>query len=300
LEYSVGFGKPNQYCCPSDSGAEVKQKLTIGFSTCPNDTFIFDALVNGKIESNFDFQVHLGDVQELNELAFQGELDITKLSYKAFAFVSNQYQLLNSGSALGRGCGPLVIAREDSGLTFENLTQSTIATPGRYTTADLLLSYANPKVIKRKEFLFSEIEDAVVTGKVDAGLIIHENRFTYQDQGLKKLIDLGEHWENATGKMIPLGGIAINRTLPQGVKQELDRSIRASIEFAWNNPAEVMEYVDLHAQEMSKEVMQKHIDLYVNQYSADLGVEGRSAVKHLYKKAGDQENFPLIIDPMFV
>ena len=278
----------------------MKQKLTIGFSTCPNDTFIFDALVNGKIESNFDFDVHLGDVQELNELAFQGKLDITKLSYKAFAFVSNQYQLLNSGSALGRGCGPLVIAREDSDLTFENLPQATIATPGRYTTADLLLSYASPKANRREELLFSEIEDAVITGKVDAGLIIHENRFTYQDKGLKKLIDLGEHWENSTGNMIPLGGIAIKRSLPQDLKQEVDRLIRASVEFAWNNPAEVMGYVGLHAQEMSPEVMQKHIDLYVNQYSADLGEEGRNAVKHLYKKASDQEKFPLITDPIFV
>ncbi|MFT4525169.1 MAG: 1,4-dihydroxy-6-naphthoate synthase [Bacteroidia bacterium] len=278
----------------------MKEKLTIGFSTCPNDTFIFDALVNGKIESEFDFEVHLGDVQDLNELAFQGKLDTTKLSYKAFAFVSEEYQLLNSGSALGRNCGPLVITRSDSELTIEGLAEANIATPGRYTTADLLLSYACPNARRREELLFSEIEDAVINGDVDAGLIIHENRFTYQDKGLKKLIDLGEHWETGTGNMIPLGGIAIRRSLPKEVKKAVDRLIRSSVEYAWNNPTEVMAYVGQHAQEMSRDVMQKHIDLYVNQYSADLGEEGRSAVKHLYKKAGDQEDFPLITDPIFV
>ena len=278
----------------------MKQRLTIGFSTCPNDTFIFDALVNGKIESEFDLEVHLGDVQELNELAFQGKLDITKLSYKAFAFVSDHYQLLNSGSALGRNCGPLIVTRSDSNLTIEDLVQAKIATPGRYTTADLLLSYACPAANRREELLFSEIEDAVINGEVDAGLIIHENRFTYQDKGLKKLIDLGEYWETGTGNMIPLGGIAIKRSLPESVKKAVERMVRSSVEYAWNNPSDVMGYVGLHAQEMSPEVMKKHIDLYVNQYSANLGEEGRSAVKHLYKKAGDQEDFPLITDPVFV
>ncbi|MFT5053825.1 MAG: 1,4-dihydroxy-6-naphthoate synthase [Oceanospirillaceae bacterium] len=278
----------------------MKEKLTIGFSTCPNDTFIFDAIVNGKIECDFDFEVLLGDVQELNELAFQGKLDITKLSYKAFAFVSDQYQLLNSGSALGRNCGPLVITRSDSSLTIEDLAEATIATPGRYTTADLLLSYACPNANRREELLFSQIEDAVINGDVDAGLIIHENRFTYQDKGLKKLIDLGEHWENGTGNMIPLGGIAIKRALPEEVKKAVDRLISSSVEYAWNNPKEVMDYVGLHAQEMSRDVMQKHIDLYVNEYSVDLGEAGRAAVKHLYQKAALQEGFPSIVEPVFV
>lgn len=278
----------------------MKDKLTIGFSTCPNDTFIFDALVNGKIESEFDFEVHLGDVQELNELAFQGKLDISKLSYKAYAYVSKDYQLLNSGSALGRNCGPLVITRSDSDLTVEGLAQARVATPGRYTTADLLLSYACPDANRREELLFSEIEDAVINREVDAGLIIHENRFTYQDKGLKKLIDLGEFWESDTGNMIPLGGIAVKRSLPESVKKAVDHMIRSSVEYAWNNSSDVMGYVSQHAQEMSPEVMRKHIDLYVNQFTADLGEEGRGAVKHLYKKAGDQEDFPLITDPIFV
>ena len=275
-------------------------KLTIGYSTCPNDTFIFDALVNGKLESDIEFEVHLGDVQELNELALKGELDITKLSYKAYAFVSDQYQLLNAGSALGRGCGPLVIVREDSPLSLHDLQQAVIATPGRYTTADLLLSYASPSAKRREEMLFSKIEDAVASGKVDAGLIIHENRFTYQDKGLRCLIDLGEYWERSTGKMIPLGGIAIRRDLDQAVKEKVDAMIRSSVEFAWNEPSQVMGYVRKHAQEMEDAVMQQHIDLYVNEFSANLGEEGREAVIHLYKKAGEQEDFPALTDPVFV
>ena len=276
------------------------KKLSIGYSTCPNDTFIFDALVNGKIPCEFDFDVHLGDVQELNELALKGELDITKLSYKAYAFVSDKYQLLNAGSALGKGCGPLVIVRNDSDLTVWDLPDALIATPGRYTTADLLLSYASPDSNSREEMLFSEIEDAVLGEKVDAGLIIHENRFTYQDKGLKKLIDLGEHWENSTGKMIPLGGIAIRRNLDYGVKKLIDRRIKQGVEFAWKNPKEVMGYVRNHAQEMNDVVIQQHIDLYVNEFSADLGTEGKNAVTHLYEKASEQEDFPTLTDPIFV
>ncbi len=194
----------------------------------------------------------------------------------------------------------MIVVREDSALTFENLTIASIATPGRYTTADLLLSYASPEASSRKEMLFSEIEDAVITGKVDAGLIIHENRFTYQEKGLKKLIDLGEHWERTTGEMIPLGGIAIRRGLDEDVKKAVDRLIKQSVEFAWENPDQVMGYVRQHAQEMNDNVMQSHIDLYVNEFSADLGQAGREAVSHLYKKAGEQEGFPVLTDPIFV
>jgi len=257
-------------------------KLTLGFSPCPNDTFIFDALVHHKIDTEgLEFEVIFADVEQLNKWAFQGKLDITKISYNAFTHCVNNYALLDSGSALGNNCGPLLIKKPNTILTKE----SKIAIPGKYTTANMLLNIAFPNHQNKVEILFSEIENNVLEGKVDAGLIIHENRFTYEDKGLEKVKDLGEFWEEETGLPIPLGGIVTNRRLPLATQQKIERVLRKSVEFAFENPNSSADYVKFHAQEMEKEVVDAHIALYVNNYSISLGEQGRKAVELLFEKS---------------
>ena len=254
-------------------------KLTLGFSPCPNDTFIFDALVNKKIDcGDFEFDVLLEDVQTLNQWAVQGKLNITKLSYGVLPLVLDKYIVLNSGSALGRGVGPLLISKNEAGMM--NVKESLIAIPGENTTAHLLFSLAYPKA-KNKIFLrYDEIENFVLAGK-GLGVIIHENRFTYETKGLKKIIDLGDYWEKETGSAIPLGGIVVNRNIESAAHKKLDALIKESIEYAFNKYPELNDYIRNYAQEMSEEVMRKHIDLYVNDYSLDLKQEGKNAVMKL-------------------
>ncbi len=274
-------------------------KLSIGFSPCPNDTFIFDALIHGRIDrEGLDFELVLSDVEELNQKAFRGDLDITKLSYHALAWLRDKYQLLDAGSALGRNCGPLLIAPQP--IPREEISALRIGIPGKYTTANFLLDFAFPEIRQKKEMLFSEIENAVLEGKVDAGLIIHENRFTFADKGLVKLIDLGEYWEEATGNPIPLGGIAIRRSLPDGLKSRVNRLIRKSVGFAFAHPEASEPFVGKHAQEMDPAVMQQHIRLYVNEYSIDLGSEGRSAVQHLFRIVEKLNTLPEADQPIFL
>jgi 1,4-dihydroxy-6-naphthoate synthase len=266
-------------------------KLTIGYSPCPNDCFIFDALIHGKIDTEgLQFEVLLEDVETLNKKALKGELDITKLSYHAFAYVLENYILLRSGSALGFNCGPLLI--QDARRTMKDLnSNSKIAIPGKLTTANLLLSIAYPNLTNKVEYLFSDIENAVLSGEVDAGLIIHENRFTYQDRGLKKIMDLGEFWDSLIHAPIPLGGIVIKRNLGNELQQKVNRLIKKSVGFAFANPESSMAYVKAHAQEMSEEVMKKHIALYVNNFSIDLGETGINAVQLLFNKAKELNLF---------
>ncbi len=276
-------------------------KLTLGFSPCPNDTFIFDALVNKRIDTEgLDFYVQLGDVETLNTKAFKAELDITKLSYHAFAYMTDNYQLLHSGSALGNNCGPILIAKSEIANSKYEIANMKIAIPGNYTTANFLLGIAFPDAKNKIEMVFSEIENAVLEGRVDAGLIIHENRFTYQSKGLKKLIDLGEFWETKTGFPIPLGGIAIRKNLPSEVKLKVEKLIRKSIEFAFANPEASKEYVSCHTQEMEPSVIQSHINLYVNNYSVNLGVEGEKAVNELYFIARQNRTIPEMPEDIFV
>lgn len=273
--------------------------LTLGFSPCPNDTFIFDALIHDRIDTEgLHFEVQLGDVEQLNQKAFRGELDITKLSYHAYAHLIEQYALLNSGSALGNSCGPLLIAKTP--LNTASLAQTSIAIPGTYTTANFLLSLAFPEAQNKQELLFSDIEQAVLEERVEAGLIIHENRFTYQDKGLVKLLDLGEWWEGNTGLPIPLGGIVVRRDHPLVLQQRIDRVLRRSIEYAFAHPQESLPYVRSHAQEMDTAVMQQHIDLYVNDYSIDLGQKGRRAVQHLFDTAIARGIISATDHPIFV
>ena len=266
-------------------------KLTLGYSPCPNDCFIFDALIHNKIDTEgLQFEVQLGDVETLNKKALKGELDITKLSYHAYAYALENYILLRSGSALGFNCGPILISRhpERSRRMDDDLK---IAIPGKLTTANLLLSIAYPNLKNKIEYVFSDIENAVLSGEVDAGLIIHENRFTYQEKGLEKIIDLGEFWDSLIHAPIPLGGIVIKRNLNTEIQQKVNRLIRKSVEFAFADPESSMSYVRAHAQEMSEEVMKKHIALYVNNFSIDLGEIGINAVNILFDKAKELNLF---------
>ena len=267
--------------------------FTLGFSPCPNDTFIFDALVNKKIDTEgLDFDVRLEDVETLNQWALQGKLDISKISYGVLPLVLDNYDLLDAGGALGKGVGPLLIAK--SPIPLDELATRTIAIPGERTTAHLLFSLAFPQARQKKFMVFSGIEAAVLSGQVDGGVIIHENRFTYQQKGLVKLMDLGEFWEKTTNCPIPLGGIVFRKEAAPGLQKKVNDLIRKSLEYAFSHYPTLPDYVRQHAQEMDEQVMRQHIDLYVNDYSLSLGEEGAKAVGTLldtYKKIheGDTE-----------
>jgi len=273
--------------------------LTLGFSPCPNDTYIFEPMVHGKIDTEgLEFSTIISDVEELNNLAFKGEIDITKLSYHAFASAAESFKLLSAGSALGYKNGPLLISR--CKIYPDEVKDLRIAIPGENTTANLLLSIAYPKVKEKKSYLFSLIEEVVLSGEMDAGLIIHESRFTYQKKGLKKILDLGEYWEELTGMPIPLGGIAVNRKLSIPLQQKINRVMKRSVEFAFENPKETWSFVKDHAQSMEDSVMENHINLYVNQFTRDLGTKGREAITVLYEKAAENGILPKIRTDIFV
>jgi len=274
-------------------------KLTLGFSTCPNDTFIFDAMIHGRIDTEgIEFELMMSDVEELNRQAFAAEIDITKISYHAYAYLADSYLLLNSGSALGFKNGPLLISKYK--IYPDEIDNLKIAIPGKTTTANLLLSIAYPKHKNKKEYLFSDIEDVVLSGEMDAGLIIHENRFTYQMKGLKKVADLGEFWESKTGLAIPLGGIVINRKLPAEIHQKINRILKRSVEFAFENPKASYPFVKQYAHAMDESVMQSHIDLYVNEFTRDLGSAGKKAVETLYHEASRLGIISKIREDIFV
>ena len=268
-------------------------KLSLGFSPCPNDTFIFDAMIHQKIDTEgLSFDVVYDDVETLNQKAFRTDLDITKLSYHAYAYLTENYVLLHAGSALGFGVGPLLICNNEdyiSTYSFADLKSQTsnlrIGIPGKYTTVNFLLSLAFPEAKNKIEMKFSEIESALLNRQIDMGVIIHENRFTYQEKGLKKIIDLGEFWEDLTRGPIPLGGIMIKRDLPKEIKQKVNRIIRRSVEYAFDHPESGMNFICSLSQEMSIEVIKKHIDLYVNKFSIDLGETGRKAVQTFFEEA---------------
>ncbi|NOR75232.1 MAG: 1,4-dihydroxy-6-naphthoate synthase [Draconibacterium sp.] len=274
-------------------------QLTLGFSTCPNDTFIFDAMIHQKVDTEgLQFDVILADVEELNRNAFNGTIDITKLSYHAFAHTAKNYKLLTSGSALGYKNGPLLISKHK--IYSDEVANIKVAIPGKYTTANLLLSIVYPNLKDKKENLFSDIEEAIIDGEVDAGLIIHENRFTYEKKGLKKIIDLGEDWEEKTNSPIPLGGIVIHRKFDLKTQQKLNRVLKRSVEFAFQNPNSSYEYVKKYAQELNNEVIKKHINLYVNNFTADLGIEGKNAVETLFKRAKEEKLITSSLHDIFV
>jgi len=276
-------------------------KLTLAFSPCPNDCFMFDAMVHGRIDlEGLEFDVTLADIEALNQSAFAGSVDVTKLSFHAYAYCADSYVLLDAGSALGRNCGPLLISKREISAAKVAEGQVSIAIPGKYTTANFLCGLAFPRAQDKTPLLFSDIEPALLDGRFDAGVIIHENRFTYADKGLRKIVDLGEFWESETGAPIPLGGIVIRRSLPEDVKARVNRVMRRSVEYAFAHPEASRDYVRAHAQEMDEEVMRRHIELYVNEYSVDLGPDGRRAIDVLFERARTSGLIPPVAAGLFL
>ena len=282
-------------------------KLTLGFSPCPNDTFIFDALVNNKINTGgLEFEVVMDDVQSLNEMAIAGKLDITKISYGSLPLILDRYVVLSSGSALGKGVGPLLIAPFE--LPSPAVKQCVIAIPGKHTTAHVLFSLAYPDAINKVFLRYDEIEDFVLSNKgsleniqsVKLGVIIHENRFTYQEKGLVKQTDLGNFWETETKLPVPLGGIVANRKLPDDVKKNVQSLIRKSLGYSYANGKELSRFVKDNAQEMSPEVMQMHIDLYVNNFTMDLGEDGKKAVGKFLQVHSSVNKIPFEEEKIFL
>ena len=274
------------------------KRLSLGISTCPNDTFIFDAMVNSKLDTGgLAFDCDLSDVEKLNNRALKAEFDITKISYHAYAFASDDYILLNSGSALGFNNGPLLVAKSE--MEPDDLEDKPVAVPGRLTTASLLLGIIYPGIKDKREYIFSDIEDIILREEAAAGLLIHENRFTYRDKGLCKIRDLGEEWDKQTSMPIPLGGIAVKRSLGEKTILQLQEILAASIAHAYNDPLSSYDFVKKYAASMEKDIMYKHIDLYVNDFSRELGEQGRKAVRLLYEKAAAVKVIPPVRDDIF-
>lgn len=266
-------------------------KRTVGYSSCPNDIFIFEALVSEKLETDsMVFKSVIEDVEALNQRAKRRDLDMTKISFHAFAHLRDTHILLDSGSALGRGCGPLLISKRP--LKPEDLPNARIAIPGALTTAALLMRLYSPNSRNLKTLVFDQIIEAILTGDVDAGVIIHESRFTYQSHGLSLVVDLGEWWEKESGLPIPLGGIIADRDLGEKNIRVMDGYLRESIQYAHNHPDEIWESIRTHAQELDDTVIQNHIDLYVTDFTTSLGEEGRDAVKFLFERGEAEGIFP--------
>lgn len=276
----------------------MTKEITLGFSPCPNDTFMFYPLLHGLVDTGgLIYHKHIEDVETLNQLALKGELDVSKVSYHTLGHIRGDYVLLRSGSALGRGCGPLLVA--GSSIDLSELHDRTIAVPGCYTTAMLLLRLYDPSLDNFIVMPFNEIMDAVLRGNVDAGVIIHESRFTYQGFGLKKLLDLGEWWEGVTGLPIPLGGIVARRSLGAETITLIEQTLQAGVVYACKHPDEAAHFIREHSQEMSEEVCAEHIRLYVNDFSAELGSEGEKAINCLLKWGEKAGIVPLSHAPLF-
>jgi 1,4-dihydroxy-6-naphthoate synthase len=274
-------------------------KLTLGFSPCPNDTFIFDAMVHGRIDTEgLEFDYFLADVEELNKRAFAAEADITKVSYHAYAYIAENYLILDSGSALGHRNGPLLVSRQD--MDSSDLTQARIAIPGKYTTANLLFSIAWPDAKNKKEYLFSDIPDILLKGEADAGLIIHETRFTYARMGLTKIADMGEFWEKLTGLPIPLGAIVIRKEFPLDIALKVNRVIRKSLEYAYKDSFASYRFVSENANDMDSTVMNNHIKLFVNEFTLDLGKHGKESINEMYRIASEKRVVPALPERIFL
>ncbi len=257
-------------------------KLRLNISTCPNDTFMFDALLHDKIDTKgYQFELCMADIEQLNDYVEEASVDISKLSYARYPSISQNYEILGSGSAIGRGNGPLLVSKHK--IYPDELCDCTIAIPGQRTTANLLLQRIFPNIKSKREYLFSDVSSAVLDGEVDCGVLIHEERFLYAQKGLKLVADLGDEWERLTGKMIPLGAIVIKRNLPYQTKKDIEILIRKSVEFAFANRQSSYGFVKQHARELDDDVIDKHISMFVNEYSLDIKQEGRDSVKELFK-----------------
>jgi 1,4-dihydroxy-6-naphthoate synthase len=274
-------------------------KLTLGFSPCPNDTFVFDAMVHGRIDTEgLEFDYYLEDVEQLNKRAFTGQPDVTKISTYAYAFAAQNYLILDSGSAIGHRNGPLLISKRK--IDPAEIPRLKIAIPGLHTTANLLFSIAWPQAKNKVEYLFSDIEQAVLNEDVDAGLIIHEGRFTYFKRGLLRVADMGEYWEKSTGLPVPLGNIVINRRIPADIALKVNRIIHNSLEYAWRDSLPAYDFVVANAQEMESTVMNNHIKLYVNKFTSNLGKDGKKAISELFRTGFEKGVVPVLPDHIFL
>jgi 1,4-dihydroxy-6-naphthoate synthase len=285
----------------------MAMNFSLGFSPCPNDTYIFDALVNNKIDTEgLTFDVVMEDVQTLNEMAMAGRLDFTKISYGCLPLILENYVVLNSGSALGKGVGPLLISA--IALPEPAVKQCVVAIPGRHTSAHVLFSLAYPEAANKVFLRYDEIEDFVLSNSgslqniqaVRLGVIIHENRFTYQEKGLTKITDLGNYWETETGLPVPLGGIVGSRKLPAETLTQVDRLIRKSLDYSRAQAGDLSDFITNNAREMSTEVMRMHIDLYVNDFSVDLGEAGKNAVRKFVQVHSSINKIPVDLEKIFV
>ncbi|MEZ0575319.1 1,4-dihydroxy-6-naphthoate synthase [Halodesulfovibrio aestuarii] len=275
-------------------------QLELGISPCPNDTWIFYALANKKIDLPFDFTMYMADVEDLNVRARKGDIAVTKLSVASVTDCLDKYILLRTGGALGRGCGPIIVTRQDTCFQSAREADKKIAIPGKLTTANMLLSLNNSLKGERVEMLFDEVMPAVQAGTVDAGVVIHEGRFTYENFGLKKVLDLGQWWENTTNLPLPLGAIAVRRDLGMDVARQLEKAIRASLAYVQQNPEEATAYIKEHAQEMDDNVIKEHIATFVNEFSMELGADGEYAIQLLLEKAFEISGKPMPDLPIFV
>ncbi len=274
-------------------------EITLGISPCPNDTFIFFHILNKK-RLPFKIRPVIADVEKLNELVLKEALDISKVSFALAGRVLHNYIILDSGAALGRGCGPILLTKEPV-KNIEELADKKIGIPGKYTTATLLLQMCLSKAKNLKEIIFNEIPFSILRGEVFAGCCIHETRFTYQNLGLNMALDLGKWWEEKTGMPIPLGGIVAKKDLPGDMLFLIQSAIKESIEYAENNQDEAFTFIKRYAQEMDPLVLKKHIDLYVNNFSKSLGEEGQTAIKKLFKIAQEKNLLPKIsLDKIFL
>ncbi len=254
-------------------------EISLAISPCPNDTFIFGAMINNLIDNEgINFNVTFADIKELNQIAKKEESDIIKVSYFTYLQIQEKFTLMENGSALGRGCGPLLISNKK--LSYIDLNNSIIGIPGFDTTANLLLHYFLPNP-KTKVFLFHEIMPKLLNNEIDLGLIIHESRFVYKELGLNLIQDLGEYWEENTKSAIPLGGIIANKKIDNEIINKIDNLIHKSIIYAKDNSDIIMPFIEIHAQEMNIDVMKSHIDLYVNEFSLGLGIDGHNAIEKL-------------------
>lgn len=289
-------GRPN---LPEALANFTVMQLSLGFSPCPNDTFIFYALLHNKIDTRgLTFRPFIHDVEYLNQMAIHHEPDVSKISFAAYLKIQKHYLLLTSGSALGNGCGPLLISKKN--ISADEMRNHTVAVPGINTTANFLFDTFFPQHAGKKAMLFSEIEDAVLNEDTETGVIIHENRFTYEKRGLKKIADLGELWENSTGFPIPLGGIIMKRTIDPNIGQTVNDLIRESVFYAFAHPEEAMDFVRLHAREMDESVMWQHINLYVNDFTKDLGEKGKTAINHFIETAVTRQTAEDQVLPVFI
>lgn len=271
-------------------------KLRLNISTCPNDTFMFDALIHGKIDTKgYTFDVSLEDIDMLNkQVSEDSDCDISKISYAHYPNITESYKLLRSGSAMGSGNGPLLVSKHK--IYPDEIPSLTIAIPGENTSANFLLNFVSPSIKQKKVYLFSDVSEAILTGEVDAGVLIHEERFSYPSKGLKLVLDLGEYWQQKSGSLIPLGAIVINRKLETGIQADINYLIAESIRYAYKNPGESQRFIREHARELSDEVIEQHIKMFVNEYSLDITEYGISSVLKFFKSSGIELTEDIFVD----